>query len=239
MPHHLDLYVRSKSAVHALHPGAKILATCGFVAATLLLPARPGASGGVLALMLVLTAASARIPAGVLARRTLALLGVIGTPFLLSQFGGEATRVAGQSFALKSLLITGAFLVLMATTRVVGMLETMSAIPGPAAVVPLTEFIVRGVDLVMEEVIRSDRAATLRAPAAPLRVRVSGLVHAAASLLGRAAARSDRVAAAMVLRGFTGRFPPAERRPVPAAHIIVGALFGTVALGAAGLARWL
>lgn len=238
MPHHLGLYFRSDSVIHALHPGAKMIAGCGFVAAVLLLPARFSVSAGVLALMLALCLVAARVPFRVLAARVLALSVIIGAPFLLSQLGGQATRLAGQSFAVKSLLVAGACLVLTATTRVVTMLETLSRAPGVSPIVPLAEFIVRGVDLLLEEVVKVHRAATLRTPSASLRVRLSGLVFATASLLGRSAARSDHVAAAMVLRGFQGKFPPGEGRRAPASHIAAGLGFALAALCAAGMGRW-
>ncbi len=239
MPHHLDLYIDTRSPAHGLHPGAKLIALSGFVIAAMLLPTPPGWSAALLGAMLVLAAAAARIPAVRMAKRLSALAFVIGVPFLLSQFGGEATRLAGQAFAVKSLLVAGAFVVLLASTRAVTVLETMGSVPVVSALVPLSEFILRGVDLLVEEVTRTHRAVTLRAGAAGLGIRLSALMYSSISLLGRAAARSDRVAAAMVLRGFRGQLPRGRPHPLPASHLAVGLLLALTALAAAGVDRWL
>ena len=36
MPHHLDLYIDTRSPAHGLHPGAKLIALSGFVIAAML-----------------------------------------------------------------------------------------------------------------------------------------------------------------------------------------------------------
>jgi energy-coupling factor transporter transmembrane protein EcfT len=238
MPHHLDLYVKTRSPLHRLDPRAKMLAAAGFIAAVLLARMHPSWSMGALLVLLICAAALARIPVQLICRRLLSLAAVIGMPFLLSRLGGEATRAAGEQFAAKSLLVAAAFLVLMASTRAVVLLEVAERLPLVSVFGQLGEFILRGVDLLAEEVMRTNRAWALRAPRATLGVRLSGLTQASMSLIARAAARSERIGAAMVLRGFQGKLPMATPAPLLWSHVAAGVAFALASLCIAGLGRW-
>jgi energy-coupling factor transporter transmembrane protein EcfT len=168
----------------------------------------------------------------------LAIFMIIGLPFALSRLGGEQTRLAGEVFAVKSLLVTAAFAVLMASTRALDLLEIAGCLPLLSVFGQLGEFILRGADLLAEEVVRANRAWALRAPSATLRVRLSGLLWASMSLIARAAVRSERVGAAMVLRGFQGRLPAPTPTLLPPLHLAVGAAYALISLCIAGVGRW-
>jgi len=238
MPHHIDLYLKHDSPLHRLDTRAKSLALAGFVTAALVAPASPAWPLLGLCAMLASTAFLGRVPARVVAQRLLPLALVIGAPFLLSLLGGESTRAAGGSFAARSLLVAGAFLVLVAVTRAVDLLETISSYRILRGLGSLGEFILRGASLLLEEVIRTNRAWALRAPGARAAKRVAALTAASVSLVGRAAARSDRVGAAMVLRGFDGTLLAPPPRPLPLAEIGLGTAFALACLLIAGLGRW-
>jgi len=238
MPHRLDLYVRHESALHRIDARAKAVAAAGFTMAVLLLPSRPYWSAGALLLILLGTAALARIPVRTICRRLLPLALVIGAPFLLSRLGGEATRAAGEQFAVKSLLVAGGFVVLLASTRVIVLLEIAERLPLLSTCGQLGGFIVRGANLLVEEVIRANRSWKLRAARASTMVRLQGLIHASIGLVARAASRSERVGAAMVLRGFQGRLPTGVPSRLPWSHLVAGVVFGLVSLGIAGVGRW-
>ncbi len=239
MPHHLDLYVRRESALHRLDPRAKMVAAVGFAAAVLVAPMRPLWPMGALLLLLICAAALARIPVRLMCRRVLSLAVVIGMPFLLSRLGGEATRAAGEQFAARSLLVAAAFLILMASTRAIMLLEVAERLPLVSVFGQLGEFILRGSNLLTEEVMRTNRAWVLRAPNAALRVRLSGLTQASLSLIARAVARSERVGAAMVLRGFRGKLPAAPPTPIPRWHLAAGAIYAFAAICIARVSTWL
>jgi cobalt/nickel transport system permease protein len=239
MPHHLDLYVRRERSLHRLDPRAKMVAAVGFAAAVLVAPMRPLWPMGGLLLLLILAATFARLPVRLLCRRVLSLTVVIGMPFLLSRLGGDATRAAGEQFAARSLLVAAAFLILMASTRAIVLLEVVERLPLVSVFGQLGEFILRGVDLLVEEVMRTNRAWALRAPRATLRVRLAGLTQASMSLIARAAVRSERVGAAMVLRGFQGKLPVASPAPIPRWHLAAGAAYAFAATCIAGVGRWL
>ncbi|UCC67996.1 MAG: hypothetical protein JSV79_12940 [Armatimonadota bacterium] len=224
--------------MHKLDERAKLLAAVGFVTAVLLAPARPHWPAGALLLVLVSTGTLARIPVRTICRRLLPLALVIGAPFLLSRLGGEATRAAGAQFAVKSFLVAASFVMLMASTRAIVLLEVAERLPVVSALGQLGEFILRGVDLLAEEVIRTNRSWVLRAASATIRVRLFGLTHASVGLVARAAARSERVGAAMVLRGFHGKLPTGVPSPLPWSHLAAGLIFALVSLGIAGAGRW-
>jgi len=216
-----------------------MVAIAGFLLAVLVVPTRPPSPAGLLCLLVGCVAAFARLPAKMLCRRMLSLSLIIGLPFALSRLGGEQTRLAGEIFAVKSLLVAAAFMVLMASTRAVTLLEITSRLPALSALSQLAEFILRGADLLVEEVTHTNRAWALRAPAAAIRMRLSGLIWASVSLVARAAVRSERVGAAMALRGFQGRFPAATLRPVRLSHLAAGATYALISLGIAGVGRWI
>ena len=239
MPHHLDLYVRTDSRLHRLDPRAKMVAIAGFLAAVFLAPTRPLWPAGALCLLVVCAPAFGRLPARMMWRRMLSVSLIVGLPFALSRLGGEETRAAGETFAVKSLLVAAAFMVLMASTRAVTLLEITSRLPVLSAFSQLGEFILRGADLLVEEVTHTNRAWALRAPAAAIRMRLSGLIWASVSLVARAAVRSERVGAAMALRGFRGWFPASTLPRLPLSHLAAGAAYALMSLGIAGVGRWL
>ncbi len=234
-----ELYVRRDSPLHRLDARAKLIALAGVVGGAALCPVRPPwpalALGGLLAAGFAL----GRVLAATVARRLLPLALVIGGPLALSRLGGEATRLAGETFALKSGLIAAAFLLLTATTRAEDLLDAAAGVPLLAGPAGLAGFILRGVHLLGGEVVRANRAWRLRAPRAGARVRLGALCAASVSLLGRAAARSERVGAAMALRGFQGRLPPPPGRPLARRELGIGLLVVFASLAVAGVGRWL
>jgi cobalt/nickel transport system permease protein len=239
MPHHFDLYVKTDSLLHRLDARAKAIAAAGYVVAALLAPMRPPWCIGALLLLLGGAAALARLPLRLASRRLLSLAVIIGVPFLLSRLGSEQTRAAGEQFAAKSLLIAAAFLVLLSSTRAVTLLEAAERLPFVSVFAQLGGFILRGADLLADEVMRTSRAWMLRAPRAPLRLRLAALTQASMSLIGRAAVRSERVGAAMVLRGYQGKLPAATPAPIPRRHAAAAAAYAGLCIALVGVARWL
>jgi cobalt/nickel transport system permease protein len=239
MPHHLDLYLKHDSPLHRLDTRAKLIALAGFVAAALAAPSRPAWPLLVLCGLLAIALAVGRVRVRVVGRRLLPLVFVIGAPFLLTRLGDSTTQAAGESFAARSLLVAGAFLVLVAVTKADDLLETIGTYRTFRGLSSLGEFILRGTSLLLEEVVRTNRAWALRAPDCGTARRLAALTAASVSLLGRAAARSDHVGAAMVLRGFDGTFPPPRPHVSPPGHLALGAAYAFVSLLTAGVGRWL
>lgn len=230
--------MKTDSPLARLDPRAKLVAAAGFVTAVLVAPLPPAWPLGALLTLLGGAAGLSRIPARMLCRRMLSLVVVVGTPFLLSRLGAPATRAAGEEFAARSLLAAAAFLVLLGSTRAIVLLEVAERLPVVSVFGQLGEFILRGADLLAEEVMRTNRAWALRAPRASVRVRLLGLTQASVSLIARAAARAERVGAAMVLRGFRGRLPTGTPAALRWLHLLAGLGFALLSLCIAGVARW-
>jgi cobalt/nickel transport system permease protein len=180
--------------------------------------------------LLAVAIALGRVPPLLFLKRLVGLLLIVGIPFALSRLGGQETRAAGEQFAVKSLLVASSFVVLTATTRPMDLLEAIGRVPLLGGLAALAEAILRGVNVLAGEVIRSNRALSLRSPRASVRLRLAGVMAASASLLGKAAVRSERVGAAMVLRGFTGRMPSSEPAPLAMGDMCCGAGFGLACL---------
>jgi energy-coupling factor transporter transmembrane protein EcfT len=236
---HLDLYVKRKGPLHRMDERAKLIALTGFTAAAIAAPTRPvWPALGLLGLLGVLMAVG-RVPATLVARRLLLLGVMVGIPYALSRLGGEQARLAGEVVAVKSLLVAASFVILTATSRAADVLEATGRLQLLRGLSALGEFIVRGVNVLVGEVVRTTRAWALRAPRASVGVRLSGLTAASVSLLGRAAGRSERAGAAMVLRGFDGQLPAPPERVLPAGDVAAGVLFAAASLVIAGVWRWL
>lgn len=236
---HLDPYVEGDSALHRADPREKLIALAGFLTAVGLAPMRPVWAWAGLLVLLGAVLLLGRVPGRVIAKRFAALSLVLGVPFALTRLGAEQTRLAGEAFAVKSLLVAGAFVPLTATTRWALLGDSLTRVPGLRGLGVLMSFIVRGVHVLLGEVIRTNRAWSLRAPMAGMGTKLAGMTAGSVSLLGRAAARSERVGAAMVLRGFDGRMPMPAAPPLAWSHAVAASLFALlcIAIGVAG--RWL
>ncbi|MDI6829448.1 MAG: energy-coupling factor transporter transmembrane protein EcfT [Armatimonadota bacterium] len=239
MPHHIDLYVRKESLIHKLDHRAKMVALSGFILAVFIVPTRPLWPAGLLCLLLGCVIVLERIPPRVFCLRMFPILVVVGLPFGLSQLGGEQTRTAGELFALKSLLVATALIAFTASTRIIAFLEVVGRVPILSVFGQLGEFILRGTDLLIEEVIRTNRAWTLRASFAPAWMKLTSLLWSSVSLLVRAVVRSERVGAAMVLRGFQGKLPTTASPRLEFSHLVLGLTYALVSIIIAGVGRWL
>jgi energy-coupling factor transporter transmembrane protein EcfT len=235
----MNLYIAGHGFLHRLDERAKLTALAGLVLAGLLVPARPQWPWLVLLGILAATAAAGRLPVKTTAGRLTGLIVILGGPLLLTRLGGPDTQLAGEVFAVKSFLVAGSFVVYTATTRPEAMIDAFGRVPLLRGMGALSAFILRGVHILHQEVVRTNRAWTLRAPGAGPATKVRGLAGASISLLGRAAVRSERMGAAMVLRGFDGRFPPAPPRPLARGQLAGAVAFALACLAVGGIGRWL
>jgi len=234
----VDLYIRRSSTVHRLDPRAKMVALAGFLVAAWAAPVDTFWPTVALMLLALGTTLLARVPLRAMGARLLPVATAIGIPFALSRLGGAQTQTAANVFAVRSLLTAVGFLVFAATTPVSASLEVLGRVPGLAYFTALAEFIVRGTGILTDEVTRTLRAWSLRAPACRTWRRLGGLLWMSVSLVGRAAARSERVGAAMVLRGYDGRFQSFPGERLPRRHLAVGIAHALCSLLVLGAARW-
>jgi cobalt/nickel transport system permease protein len=200
-------------------PHVKLATTLLFVLAVVATPRHAFWAFAVHALLLTALTAAARIPPGFVLRRIL-----IEVPFLLFAVflpfvgTGERVEVAGVSLSLaglwaawnifaKATLGVWASILLAATTQVPHLLEALHRLRFPPVITGIMGFMVRYLDLVVEE-WNQMRTALLSRAYRPRTIRRAGALAAAiGALFVRSYERGERVHQAMLARGFDGTMP--------------------------------
>lgn len=196
-----------------------------------------------LAAVLALCAVGARLPARWLLRRACLLipfLVVVAAIVCLAPAHSRADEVAldfvgralsrgalltAASVIVKSALTLFAFTVLLGATETSELLTALSALRVPRVVVALLTLAHRYLFVLADELSRMFIARDSRGRPRQWRRRLSTATAMAGALFVRAYERSERIAIAMVSRGFAGRFPPAETPGLPIPHVLAAAAF--------------
>lgn len=213
------LLVDGESAVHRLGADAKVVAVVVFVGAVALVPPRAWWAYLADALLLATVLAIAHLPPGAVARRA-----SVAAPFLgvaaLVPFVGEGDRTSlgpiavsidglwsGLAIAAKALLGVGASIALTATTPIPSLLTGLTRLRVPSVVVSIIAFMVRYLDLIVEQFGRMRRAMAARGHDPRWIWQAGPTAAAAGTLFVRCYERGERVHQAMLARGFTGAMP--------------------------------
>ncbi len=226
--HHvvLDRWSRGTSLLHRRDARAKLVALLVLLIA--LATARYGLTLFAVGLVMTLAAAFfwAGIPvAGAFARAAL-VLPFSGVFAAVAWLAGDPGR--GWSLLLKSYISAVAVLFVVATTPLPLLLDGMESAGAPRFLLAVAQFVYRYLFVISEEAqhmgkAAAARGATLRDWMAPgLRFRAAA--GAVAVLFARSYARAEDVHRAMLARGFSGHFEPAERirfRPADAVFTLV------------------
>lgn len=229
-------------------PRSKLIVGVAFVASVAAMPSQ-AERFALLAALLVACFAVLRIPARTAALRALPLLGLVVAAGVGMTLGAPAIRTADLTARL--VLISGAAIALTASTSPTEMLAAMRSIGAPRTLIAVLMLTSRYLHVLDDEARRSARAWRSRmvgvdpsrsgpvrcardAASARLRhVRALGMV--AATLVRRAVERSDRIAWAMVSRGFEGRLPTAPLSGIRIGDILIAA---ACIVTLAGVALW-
>jgi cobalt/nickel transport system permease protein len=213
------LVIQGDSPVHRLAAHCKIAALLAFVVAVVLTPREAVWSFGGYALILAGLYAVGRIPPGFVARRL-----VIEVPFLLFAallpvFGsGERVEVVGLSLSVEGLwaawnilakatLSVGATIVLIATTPVSEIIHGLERLRLPRALVAIMTFMIRYVDVLLDEVRRMRLALLSRGYSPRWIWQARAIAGSAGALFIRSFERGERVYLAMLSRGYDGAMP--------------------------------
>lgn len=244
-----DLVVPGTSPVHRLRPECKLAATGLFVLAVVATPREAFWAHGAHAVAVVVVAAVARLPAGVLARRL-----VVEAPFLLFALalpfvgGGERTDVAGVALSVgglwamwailaKATLGLAASVVMTATTPVPALIDGLDRLRVPRIFTAVAGFMVRYADVVVGELRRMRVARESRGHDARWLWQARAVASSAGVLFVRSFERGERVHLAMLSRGFDGTMPTvADGRATPAAW--VASLAVPAVAAAVAVAAW-
>ncbi len=210
------LPVPGDSPVHRLPAHTKVVALIAFALLVVATPAGAWPAFAAHAALLGAAVLAARVPWGVVARRSL-----VEVPFvlfaLLLPFVATGPRVILGPFALSEAGLTGAgtllarvslgvvaAILLAATTEPRALLVGLERLRLPASLVAIAAFMVRYLHLLVDAAHRQRLARACRGG------RAGGLAAAAggtATLFLRAYERGERVQQAMVARGYAGRMP--------------------------------
>lgn len=222
------LLIERDSGVHRLDPAVKLIALLAFVAAVAVTPRRAVPAITVLATLLGVVAVAARVPVGAVVRRVL----VVG-PFLLVAamlpLIGEGERTALGPFSVsvdgswaawgiasKAVLGATASVLLTATTPLPDLLRGLTRLRVPRVVVSIIAFMVRYLELIVDEVGRMRMAMAARGHAPRWLWQSRAAATAVGTVFVRTYERGERVHQAMLARGFTGVMPdiaPPRRDP--------------------------
>ncbi|MFC5381719.1 cobalt ECF transporter T component CbiQ [Aquipuribacter nitratireducens] len=236
------LYVEGSSVLHRLPAEAKVVGLVAVVVTVVATPREQVWAFGLHALVLAALVAVAGIPARTVLRRM-----VIEVPFvvfaLLLPFValGERVDVLGLSLSVEGLL--GGFnvlakgtlgvvaaIVLSATTRPRDLLVGLQRLRVPALLVTIVSFMVRYLDVVVDDMRRMAVARAARGFEARHLGHLPVVARGAGALFVRAFERGERVHLAMVSRGFTGTMPVlAAPRARPGQWLLVAGTWVVVA----------
>lgn len=248
------LYVETGSPVHRLPAHVKVLVLLGFVLGVVATPREQVWAFGLHAAVLVAVVMIARLPAGLVARRT-----VVEIPFVVFAvalpFVAQGDRVAvtvgpGDGWWTLSLSEAGllgavnilakatlgvvAAIVLAATTAPADLVSGLHRLRVPALFVAILHFMIRYVDIVVDDMRRMAVARASRGFRARHAGHVRVLATAAGALFVRSYERGERVHRAMLARGYTGVMPPGPPPPPsPRHHRILAALVPAAAVAVA------
>ena len=191
-------------------PRTRVVLTAVFILAVAAARPVPWYRFIVMAALLVFAGVCWKVPLRTAALRLIPTLGLVLGAALGILFGAPPEQAL--TVAMRLVLMSAAAVITVLSMRVTEMLGALRSLGVPPTIVSMLLLTSRYVHLSGEEVLRVSRAWQCRA-GGRFRVRHAvSLGHAAAALTTRAFLRSERLAWAMVSRGFNGQLPC---RPLP------------------------
>jgi len=239
----LDKHADLGSPLHRVDARVKVVCTAALIVAGLAVPIAENWRLALLGGLMVALAAASRLPARWIAKRMLILLPFLIIAALLLPFapvlgaedalsiphlGLTLSRTALSAYVSvsgKCLLALFASTLLVGTTRTVDLLRAGQALGLPRTVTALMGFAATYLAVLSEEAGRMVTARDSRGKVRGLirNLRVAGSMMRA--LMVRTFERGERIALAMVSRGYRGRMPELSRKAVPPGHVAGGIAF--------------
>jgi len=237
----LDTWAHLPSPVHRLDARVKLVCATALVVAILATPvARPWLLAAYAAMLLAIAAASG-LPAGWIAKRLVILapflvLGTIALPFVPPTETADAWQLAGielsRGAALVWLSVGGrCLLALLAATLLTGattsaaLLRAVGALGVPRTLTALTGFAITYLAALGDEAGRMMTARRSRGRVRGLGRNLRVAASMLATLMARTVERAERIALAMVARGYRGRMPALTSERAPAAEVVAAVAF--------------
>jgi len=226
--HAHPLYLDRDSPVHRLPPQVKIVASVAVTVAVVATPPEQLWAFGAFALLLAGAAAASRVPARWLLPRVLIEAPFVVLAAVLPFFGeGEQVRWLGLdlyvdgllgawNIAAKGTLGVVASLLLAATTPMRELLLGLERLRTPGIVVQIATFMLRYVDLILDQGRRMRIARLSRGSDPRFLWQARAFATSIGTLFLRSYERGERVYLAMVARGYTGSMPRLHDAPATA-----------------------
>ncbi|MGA9533773.1 MAG: cobalt ECF transporter T component CbiQ [Anaerolineales bacterium] len=250
-------YLAHESAIHQLDPRTKLIAALMFVLSVALLPEGSWLGFMILYLGWLLITRLARVPVGMMWRRSLwaapFLLAALALPFstggspmfqvpLLRWTATDVGLIRAATLVLRTWISVQGFLLLAATTTPEELLWSLQVLRVPALLVTIIGFTYRYLQLLSGEATRMLRARRARSaggsqPAA-LRLQIRSMGSLVGSLFLRALERSERVYAAMLSRGYSGEIYRLETHDWDHRDILSLLVVGVWLVALVGLTYW-
>lgn len=210
------------SPVHRLDERVKLPCAVVLIAAVLAVPVAENQLLLVYAALLATVAAAAKLPAGWLLKRmaVLAPFLVLGTVAVALVPSGEAVGV-WTSVAGKCALALLAAVILAGTSATADLLRAARAWRVPRTLTSLTGFAITYMAVLSDESGRMITAMRSRGRVRGMTRKLRTWAAMLVTLMARAAERADRIALAMVSRGYRGQMPALQQKAVPAWQWVV------------------
>ncbi|MGA1345487.1 MAG: cobalt ECF transporter T component CbiQ [Ilumatobacteraceae bacterium] len=228
--------------MHRLAAEVKVVAVFAFVITVALTPRERVVAFAVYATAMVGVIAISRLPVRVVLSRLAVVLPFV-TFALLVPFigGGEQTEVLGVGLSVdglwatwnilaKALLGASASIVLSATTPVPDLLRGLTRMRVPKVMVAIVAFMVRYLDLLVEQLGRMRTSMTARCHDPRWLWQVKPIASSAGALFVRSYERGERIHQAMLARGYSGTMPALDDRRATAREWMTAAVLPTVAV---------
>ncbi|MEU4579415.1 MULTISPECIES: cobalt ECF transporter T component CbiQ [Nonomuraea] len=213
------LYLPGGSRVHRLPAQCKLLAVLCFALVVVATPRERFWAFAAYALLLAGVAAVARLPVAYVPRRMVVELPFVLFAFLIPVIGlGERTVVLGMSLSVpglwaawnilaKATLGVVASILLAATTEPRALLLGAQRLRVPGLLVQIAMFMLRYLDVIMDEMRRMRVARESRGFEARNLRQAPVIARSAGALFIRSYERGERVHLAMLSRGYSGQMP--------------------------------
>jgi cobalt/nickel transport system permease protein len=217
--HHHQLYLPGDSVVHRLPPQCKLLAVFAFAIVVVATPRERFWAFAAYAVLLGVVAAAARVPATYVVRRMVIEVPFVLFAFLIPVIGlGERVTVLGLSLSVpglwaawnilaKATLGVAASILLAATTEPRVILIGAQRLRLPSLLVQIAMFMLRYMDVIMDEMRRMRVARESRGFEARNFRHIPVIARSAGALFIRSYERGERVHLAMLSRGYSGQMP--------------------------------
>lgn len=220
-----SLFGALDTPVHRLDARVELVCLFGFLIAVVATPPHAVTAFVTYALMVVVVAVIARIPAGVMARRlaieipfvvfAVALPFVGGAPH--HRLAGVAVSVPGLwaawSIVVKATLCGAATVILSWSTPVADILVALDRIGVPRVLTAIAGFMIRYLDTVTSELSRLQVARVSRGDDPRWFFQARAVATTVGVMFVRSFERGERVHRAMLSRGFSGSFPTLAATP--------------------------